>query len=92
MFGRDTIGYAEVRIDEDQLRRIAGATGGQYFNVQNPKGLARALEDINRLEKTAVNTVEFRQYHEHAPAWILAALALVLLGAAINTLLRRRIV
>ena len=92
MFGRDTIGYAEVKIDEELLRRIANTTGGQYFNVKEPKGLARALEDINRLEKTAVITEEFRQYHEHAPAYILAGLTLVLLGAGINTALRRRIV
>ncbi len=92
MFGRETIGYADVTIDEEQLRRIAGATGGRYFNVKDPKGLADALEDINRLEKTAVTSEEFRQYHEYAPAFILPGLALAMLGAALNTLLRRRIV
>ncbi len=92
MFGRDTIGYMAVSIDEGQLRRIADATGGRYFNVKDPKGLAGALEDINRLEKTAVTSEEFRQYHEHAPAFILAGLALLLLGTALNTALRRRVI
>ena len=48
-FGRERIGYEWVRLDEALLKRIARETDGQYFNVRDPKGLERAMAEIDRL-------------------------------------------
>jgi len=79
-FGRYSIQYAEVSIDEDLLRKIAETNKGQYFNVRDPKGLAKALNEIDKLEKTAIKREIYNQYHE----WYLRFLApgLIMLAAA----------
>jgi Ca-activated chloride channel family protein len=90
-FGRQTIGYAEVRMDEDQLRSLSATTGGQYFNVADPKGLASTLETIGKLEKTTINTELYNKYDEHFMFFLIPGLLLLCLGAAMNTWLGRNI-
>jgi len=85
MFGRPAIARARVEMDEDMLRRIANETGGQYFNVTDPKGLAHAMDAIGKLEKTAINTELYNQYDEHFALFLLPGLALVALGAGLNS-------
>lgn len=87
-FGRSMVQYAEVRLDEDQLRRIAAKTGGRYFNVRDPQGLERALEDINKLEKTRIDTTVYNQYREWMAWFLVPGIALILLGAGIQIWLR----
>lgn len=89
MFGRPAIARARVEMDEDMLRRIATETGGQYFNVTDPKGLAHAMESIGKLEKTTINTELYNQYDEHFALFLLPGLALVALGAGLNSWLGR---
>lgn len=92
MFGRPAIVPVQVEFDEAQLRSIADTTGGQYFNVSDPKGLARAMESINKLEKTSVNTELYNQYDEHFALFLIPGLALVALGAALNIWLGRMLI
>ncbi len=91
MFGRQTVGYAEVRLDEVQLRSIATTTGGKYFNVTDAKGLDQTLAAISKLEKTSINTELFNKYDEHFPAFIFSGLGLLLIGAIINARLGKNI-
>ncbi|MEI6168869.1 MAG: VWA domain-containing protein [bacterium] len=91
MFGRQTVGYAEVRLDEDQLRSVAATTGGQYFNVTDAKGLEQTLAAINKLEKTTINTELFNKYDEHFPAFLLAGLVLLVTGTVLNAGLGKNI-
>jgi Ca-activated chloride channel family protein len=91
MFGRQTIGYGDVTLDENQLRSLATTTGGQYFNVTDPKGLTQTLDTISKLEKTTINTELFNKYDEHFLFVLIPGLALVFLGAALNTWLGRQI-
>ena len=92
IFGQQSIQYAYVSLDEELLRRIADETGGRYFNVRDPRGLVKAMAEINDLEKTEVEREEYFQYRELFP-WLLApSLALVLLGTGLNVLVARRIV
>lgn len=90
-FGRPAIGYGEVRLDEDLLKRLATTTGGQYFNVTDAKGLARTLEAINKLEKTTINTEQFNKYNEHFMGFLVPGLVLLCLGAAVNSWLGRQV-
>jgi Ca-activated chloride channel family protein len=89
VFGRTVIARARVELDEDLLRRIAEGAGGQYFNVTDPKGLDRAMEAINKLEKTSINTELYNQYDEHFAVLLVPALVLVMLGTALNAWLGR---
>jgi len=91
MFGRQAIGYAQVRLDEDQLRSIAATTGGKYFNVTDAKGLAQTLAAISKLEKTTINTELFNKYDEHFPAFLVTGLVLLVMGAVINAWLGKNI-
>lgn len=90
-FGRETIRYANVILDEASLKRIAKETGGQYFNVRDPQGLKKALEDINSLERTRIERHEYGQYHELFPRFLFSGLALVIFGLGLNMALLQRI-
>jgi len=92
VFGRNVIAYGEVRIDEDLLRRIASTTGAQYFNVKDPKGLSRALADIDKLEKTNINKEIYNQYTEFFPRFLWPGLLALALGVSLNMAARREII
>ena len=90
-FGRSSIQYAEVRLDEALLKTIAQTTGGLYFNARDPKGLNRALAEIDKLEKTHVHNKTYHQYHELFLGPLLAGLALCMISASINLTLARQL-
>ncbi len=50
MFGRDTIIYKEVPLDEDTLKLISSTTGGKYFNAKNTDELISIYGEIDKLE------------------------------------------
>lgn len=89
MFGRQAIATAYVRLDEELLQNLATTTGGKYFNVTDSKGLAQTMDEIGKLEKTTINTELFNKYDEHFLTFLLPGLALLCLGAAVNTWLGR---
>ena len=91
MFGRQAIGYAEVVINEDQLRSIATTTGGKYFNVTDAKGLEQTMTAISKLEKTTINTELYNKYDEHVPLFLAAGLVLLVSGAVMNARLGKNI-
>lgn len=90
-FGRKRIGHAEVRLDEALLRSIATTTGGRYFNVRDPDGLAQALREIDKLEKTKVERQVYQQYHELFPRLLWPGAALIALAISAQMALTRRI-
>jgi hypothetical protein len=46
---------------------------------------------ISKLEKTTINTELFNKYDEHFPAFLIAGLSLLVLGAVINAWLGKNI-
>ena len=91
LFGRDSIQYAQVQLDEKLLRKVANETGGRYFNVRAPRGLEKAMEEINELEKTTVERDIYQQYNELFNWFLGPGLALIVLGTGLNMLVTRRI-
>jgi Ca-activated chloride channel family protein len=91
-FGRQVIAQAEVRLDEELLRSIASTTGGEYFNVTDPKGLNTVMTRISKLEKTALNTDQYNRYEEHFLNFLIPGLILLGLGAMVNAWLGRTII
>jgi Ca-activated chloride channel family protein len=75
--GQFQYGNQKVEIDEDLLRQIATATGGQYFRATNNQKLEAIYEEINKLEKTEVEEFKFYNYKELFRSLVLAALGLI---------------
>jgi len=92
LFGRPVIQQAEVRLDEDLLRRVATTTGGRYFNVKDPQGLNKALDEINKLEKTRIDQSEYTQYDEWFAWFLVPCLILLIVAGSLNLWIRRSIV
>jgi Ca-activated chloride channel family protein len=53
-----------VEIDEVLLTEIASMTAGRYFRATDTQSLRHVFEEINRLEKSAVEQVVYRRFDE----------------------------
>ena len=53
-----------VRIDEALLTEVATMTGGRYFRARDGAALRRVYEQIDRLERTTVQSRSYVQYSE----------------------------
>jgi Ca-activated chloride channel homolog len=89
-YGRKSISYAHVSLDETQLKRIAEATGGRYYNVRGASSLKEAFEDIDTLEKTRIEQAVYYQFNELFPWLAVPSLALLALAITLNMGLNRR--
>ncbi len=69
----------EVTIDEELLQYIADLTNGQYFRATNNKSLASIYGEIDKLEKTKLEELNFYQYDEHFYRFAFMALGLLML-------------
>lgn len=77
--------------NEEQLKSIAEETSGMYFAANDKKGLAKALEKINKLEKTAIEVEKWNCWNEHFPVFLLGGILFVVLGGALSVLAVRRL-
>jgi len=77
--------------DEAMLRRIARATGGEYFHAGDAKGLRQVCDRINELERTDRNVEKFVEYREYAPLVALAAAALAVIGVVLGNTWKLRL-
>ena len=69
----------EVQIDEKTLQDIATITDGKYFRATNNRSLKEIYEDINKLEKSKIETTEYhKRKEEFLPFALLALLFLTL--------------
>src|SRR5262245_9081798 len=64
--GRQEIQWMDVDIDEGTLQKIASATGGKYFRATDTETLDAIYREIDRLEKTKVESRHFVDYRELA--------------------------
>jgi len=74
-----------VRIDEALLTDIANLTGGRYFRAKDSDALSRIFGQIDQMEKSQVEMIQYRSAEESTRPFLaigVAALALELLCAA----------
>jgi Ca-activated chloride channel homolog len=81
----------EVKIDEKTLQEIATITDGKYFRATNNQTLTQIYKEIDRLERSKIESREFskktEEYHRYAtPAFILALIALALQFAVFRSI------
>lgn len=77
-------------VDGATLQRIAELTGGRYWLADDERALREVYEEIDRLEKTRVESVEFTDYSERFGLFAAAALALLAFEALLGATLLRR--
>lgn len=77
--------------DEALLRRIASVSGGEYFRASDREGLARAMREIDRREKTPLHLSEVRSFHELFSWLALPALLLLAAELALDATWLRRV-
>jgi Ca-activated chloride channel family protein len=78
-------------LDEQTLTGIASATEGTYFRAKDVRGLQAIFDRINRLEKSEYKIMQFTNYEDHYFGWLETALGLLLLTAALQQTVFRRI-
>jgi len=79
----------EVEIDEELLKGIADATGGQYFRATDNTKLAEIYSEINKMEKAKTTVDSFPIYKELFGKYAKIALVCLLLALALELFLRR---
>jgi len=84
--GREEVRDVEmqVEVDEDLLRKIAARTGGRFYRATDADALARVFADIDRLERTKMESKRHVRYRESFQplAWTALGLLLAPLGLA----------
>lgn len=77
-------------MDTKTLKEIASTTNGNFYRATNNKELKQIYDDIDKLEKTKMNTKNFhRRYEAYQPFAIAASLCLLLELLLRMTVLRR---
>ena len=80
----------EIPIDEENLTRIADTTGGRFFRARDAESLKAVYSEIDSLERTQIEQVQYVRYTELAPRFMTAALLFLALELTLSrTRLRR---
>ena len=75
----------------ETLQDIAKITHGQYYRAGDTAGLLDACRSIDRLERTDVESYQYRRYHEGYPWFAAAALVLFALALGLDFTIWRRL-
>ncbi len=91
---RTPLGEQRVRVpsnvDEGALKQIAEITGGSYHRAQDGESLRQVYAQIDRLEKSSVNTVEYTDWQEKFIFPAAAGAMFLVLGLLLNATWLRR--
>jgi Ca-activated chloride channel family protein len=82
---------AQRRAGQETMRQVAAMTGGRAFVASSGADLLAAYKEIDALEKTRVQSFQYRRYHEYYP-WCAAAAVVLLLAAHLLDRTRWRVV
>jgi Ca-activated chloride channel family protein len=86
------LGYQPIRadLDEDLLKQIATATGGQYFRAADTASLRKTYAQIDAMEKQKVEMLAYEEWQELFPWFLAPGLGCLLLAVTLEqTRLRR---
>ena len=90
-FGRTQLRNVKVEIDEEAMRGVAAATGGQYFRATDTSSLGKIYESINQLEKTTRKLKKYQRYDELYLWFLVPGLGLLLLELVLSQTRYRRL-
>ena len=87
MWGRKVYQGAIIKLDEKMLREVADITGGKYFRATDVESLREIYGEIDKLEKMKIDEHGYREYKELFGYFVIAALIVLSMEAALaNTL------
>lgn len=81
-FGRKVYVNMPVDVDEETLQRIADETGGRYFRATDTESLRKIYADIDQLETTSLEGLQYLDYDE-LYVWLVLAAIVLLAGEAV---------
>jgi Ca-activated chloride channel family protein len=81
-FGRRVYVSMPVDIDEETLQRIAAETGGRYFRATDTPSLEQIYDEIDQLERSPQEGLQYLEYHE-LYVWLALPALLLLAGEAV---------
>lgn len=76
--------------DERQLMSIARKTGASYYSVTDGDSLVKAVEEIDKLEKTRIEVDSWDQWDEHFVPFLIGGSLLVVLAVSLSMAASRR--
>jgi Ca-activated chloride channel family protein len=89
-YGRTIYRNIPIDIDEEMLKKIAAITGGKYYHATDTETLRKIYDDINRLEKSAIEHFGYREYSELFHYFLIPAIIILLLEIFLsNTVLMK---
>ena len=91
IFGNYQLAMMPVEIDEALLKEMADMTGGQYFRATDEEALENIYEQINELEKSEVQVLEYQHHDELFVTWLILALLLLVAEFLVARLLLNRL-
>jgi len=80
-----------VEIDEDLLQDIASTTGGLYFRATDFDAMKQAYKEIDRLEKTEIQTKYYTRYEELYPWFLGTGLVFLVLERLLSATVLMRV-
>ena len=83
-FGREVIQEVEFKIDEKMLKEIAEMTKGKFFRAKNQNKLPEIYKEIDKLEKSKINTEYFERFSEEFNIFLFPGILFILLGILLN--------
>jgi Ca-activated chloride channel family protein len=80
----------KVNIDEKLLKQIADETGGRYFRAKDNESLRNIYSEIDKLEKSRIETTTVANFTEKFLPFVIAAAICILLEMLLRlTLLKK---
>ncbi len=84
IFGRATLDYRPVELDEKSLIEIAKITGGKYFNAEKTEALQSVYAEISALEERVEKGSSFTEYEEHFGPFLLLGLLCLMISELLS--------
>jgi len=78
-------------VDREMLSQVAASTGGIFRMADDAEALRGVYQEIDRLEKSEVESVRYIDYKEYFLPFAVAALLLLILETLLSTTLWRRL-
>lgn len=79
-YGRTVYRNIPIEIDEESLRKIADTTGGKYYLATDTEKLRNIYDEINRLEKSNIEHLGYREYSELFYYFLIPGMMLLFIG------------
>ena len=87
-YGQDSLGrtrFVQTRLDETTMRQLAAAADGRFFRATDAAGLREVFAEINRLEKSEITQLRFRNTKDFYRPYLWLSIGLWLLWLGLKT-------